>query len=84
MKMKSDLRKYKRSGARFVAWKEIAKKRSAVEKVNVYLKEFIQLNNVRHRTGLKTNTHLNLVTLVYNCTKLVNHRLNSQLQLQVV
>ncbi|OMF16151.1 IS1182 family transposase [Paenibacillus sp. FSL H8-0548] len=80
MKITIDLRKYTAPARGSKLWKEIAKKRSAVERVNAYLKEFFQLNNVRHRTGQKAKAHFNLVTLVYNCTKLVCDRLSRQLQ----
>ncbi|OMF16149.1 IS1182 family transposase [Paenibacillus sp. FSL H8-0548] len=80
MKITIDLRKYSAPARGSKLWKEIAKKRSAVERVNAYLKEFFQLNNVRHRTGQKAKAHFNLVTLVYNCTKLACDRLSRQLQ----
>ena len=83
IKISNDLRKYTAPARGSKRWKEIAKERSAVERVNAYLKEFFQLNNVRHRTGQKAKAHFNLVTLVYNCTKLACDRLNRQLQEQV-
>lgn len=82
MKITTDLRKYTAPARGSKAWKEIAKRRSAVERVNAYLKEFFQLNNVRFRTGEKAKVHFDLVTLVYNCTKLACDRLNKQLQQQ--
>lgn len=63
MKIETDLRKYTAPARGSKQWKEISKKRSAVERVNAYLKEFFQLNNVRHRTGQKAKVHFNLVTL---------------------
>lgn len=56
-------------------WRAIAKERSAVERVNAYLKEYFGLNHVRHHTGEKARAHLNLVVLVYNSTKLACDRL---------
>ncbi len=82
IKITNDLRKYAAPARGSKRWKEIAKKRSAVERVNAYLKEFFQLNNVRHRTGQKAKAHFNLVTLAYNCTKLACDRLNRLLQEQ--
>ncbi|CAM3718645.1 IS1182 family transposase [Marinicrinis lubricantis] len=82
MKITTDLRKYAAPARGSERWKEIAKERSAVERVNAYLKEYFQLNNIRHRTGQKAKAHFNLVTLVYNCTKLVCDRLSRQLQEQ--
>ncbi|MNJ63946.1 Transposase DDE domain protein [compost metagenome] len=78
----TDLRKYSAPARGSASWKEISKRRSAVERVNAYLKEFFQLNNVRHRTGKKAKAHFNLVTLVYNAMKLANDRLKQQLQQQ--
>lgn len=54
----------------------------AIERVNAYLKEYFQLNNVRHRSGQKAKAHFHLVTLIYNGMKLACDRLNKQLQLQ--
>lgn len=82
MKITTDLRKYTAPARGTKSWKEIAKKRSAVERVNAYLKEFFQLNNVRHRTGQKAKAHFNLVTLTYNSMKLACDRLNQQIQQQ--
>ncbi len=82
MKMTTDLRKYTAPARGTKSWKDISKKRSAVERVNAYLKEFFQLNNVRHRTGQKAKAHFNLVTLTYNSMKLASDRLNQQFQEQ--
>ena len=81
MKITKDLRKYTAPARGTKSWKQIAKQRSAVERVNAYLKEYFQLNNVRYRTGQKAKFHFNLVTLVYNCTKLACDRLNKRAQL---
>jgi transposase len=43
-----------------------------VERVNAYLKEYFQLNNVRYRTGKRAKVHFDLVTLVYNASKLAS------------
>ncbi len=81
MKITKDLRKYTAPARGTKSWKQIARQRSAVERVNAYLKGYFQLNNVRYRTGQKAKFHFNLVTLVYNCTKLACDRLNKQAQL---
>lgn len=82
IKMTTDLRKYTAPARGTKRWKTLAKRRSAVERVNAYLKGFFQLNNVRYRTGKKANVHFHLVALVYNCTKLACDRLNNRLQVQ--
>lgn len=80
IKITTDIRKYSAPARGSQSWKEIAKRRSAVERVNAYLKEFFQLNNVRHRTGPKAKVHFDLVTLVYNGAKLAVDRLNRLMQ----
>jgi len=82
MKITKDVRKYTAPARGSASWKDIAKRRSAVERVNAYLKEFFQLNNVRHRTGAKARWHFHLVTLVYNSMKLAVDRMNKQLKSQ--
>lgn len=46
----------------------------------VYLKEFFQLNNVRYRTGKRAKVHFELVTLVYNASKLAVDRIRKELE----
>lgn len=55
--------------------KEENKERTAVERVNAYLIQYFQLNNVRHRTGRKGKMHFNLVKFIYNACKLAVDRL---------
>ena len=64
--------------------KNIFKRRTAVERVNAYLKEFFQLNNVRYRTGKRAKIHFDMITLVYNASKLAADRINAQLNQQQV
>lgn len=52
--------------------------------MNAYLKGYFQLNNVRYRTGKKAKVHFDLVTLVYNASKLAADRLNQMLNQQQV
>lgn len=77
VKITSDLRKYTAPARGSKAWKTIFKQRTAVERVNAYLKEFFQLNNVRYRTGKRAKVHFDLVTLVYNASKLAVDRINA-------
>lgn len=77
VKITSDLRKYTAPARGSKAWKTIFKQRTAVERVNAYLKEFFQLNNVRYRTGKRAKVHFDLVTLVYNASKLAVDRMNA-------
>ena len=80
VKITTDLRKYSAPARGSQAWKTIAKRRSSVERVNGYLKEFFQLNNVRYRTGKRAKAHFDLVTLIYNASKLAADRLSSFLK----
>lgn len=82
MKITTDLRKYSAPARGSLAWKNIFKRRTAVERVNAYLKEFFQLNNVRYRTGKRAKIHFYMVTLVYNASKLAADRINVQLNQQ--
>lgn len=80
VRMETDLRRYSAPARGSLAWKKIYNKRTAVERVNAYLKEYFQLNNIRHRTGKKAKVHLDLITLVYNASKLACDRINHQPQ----
>jgi len=84
VKITTDLRKYSAPARGSRAWKNIFKQRTAVERVNAYLKEFFQLNNVRYRTGKRAKVHFDMVTLVYNASKLAADRINTQLNQQQV
>lgn len=84
MKITTDLRKYSAPARGSQVWKTIFKRRTAVERVNAYLKEFFQLNNVRYRTGKRAKIHFDMITLVYNASKLAADRINAQLNQQQV
>lgn len=82
VKITTDLRKYSAPARGSQAWKNIFKRRTAVERVNAYLKEFFQLNNVRYRTGKRAKIHFDMVTLIYNASKLAADRINARLTQQ--
>lgn len=77
VKITTDLRKYTAPARGSKAWKTIFKRRTAVERVNAYLKLYFQLDNVRYRTGKRAKVHFDLVTLVYNASKLAADRINA-------
>lgn len=79
MKITTDLRKYTAPARGSKAWDQIFDRRTAVERVNAYLKEHLQLNNVRYRTGKRAKVHFDLVVLTYNASKLAADRINTQL-----
>lgn len=82
VKITTDLRKYTAPARGSKAWKTIFKRRTAVERVNAYLKGYFQLNQVRYRTGKRAKVHFDLVTLVYNASKLAADRINAMLNQQ--
>ena len=84
VKITNDLRRYTAPARGSKAWKKLFKRRSAVERVNAYLKEYFQLNNVRHRTGKRAKVHFDFVTLVYNASKLAADRIHALFNQQQV
>ncbi|MBT2583167.1 transposase [Planococcus sp. ISL-109] len=59
IKRSVDLRKYTSPDRGSLKWSLYYKQRAAVERVNAYLKEYFDLNNVRHRTGKKRKSIFN-------------------------
>ncbi|MEQ6391320.1 IS1182 family transposase [Bacillaceae bacterium S4-13-58] len=78
VRITTDLRRYTAPARGSKSWKTIFKRRTAVERVNAYLKEFFQLNNVRFRTGKRAKVHFDMATLIYNASKLAADRINAQ------
>lgn len=79
IRCETDIRKYTYPARGSALWGKLYKERTAVERVNAYLKEYFQLNNVRHRTGRKAKLHFNMVTFIYNACKLAVDFFNAQL-----
>ena len=82
IRQSTDIRKYTDPARGSKKWNEMYKERTAVERVNAYLKEFFGLNNVRHRTGKKAKLHFQLVTLVYNASRLATDRIRVEIEHQ--
>jgi transposase len=61
------------------SYHEQYKKRTAVERVNAYLKEYFQLNNIRHR-GALAKVDFEFSCLVYTACKLTVDRLNRSIK----
>jgi transposase len=80
IKRSVDLRKYTSIARGSLKWALYYKQRAAVERVNAYLKEYFDLNNVRHRTGKKAKIHFQFVTLIYNASRLAIDRFKSNKQ----
>ncbi|MDQ0341056.1 hypothetical protein J2S00_003900, partial [Caldalkalibacillus uzonensis] len=79
IRITTDLRRYTAPARGSKAWQSIFKERTAVERVIGYLKEYFQLNNIRYRTGKRAKAHFDLITLVYNASKLACDRINLEL-----
>lgn len=79
VKITTDLRKYSAPARGSKVWKKLFNRRTAVERVNAYLKEFFQLKNVRYRTGKRAKVHFDLLVLVYNASKLAADRIGARL-----
>ncbi|QGQ93745.1 transposase [Paenibacillus psychroresistens] len=62
-------------------YREQYKKRTAVERVNAYLKEFFQLNNIRHR-GALAKVDFEFACLTYTACKLTADRLNQYIKMK--
>ena len=82
IRQSTDIRKYTFPSRGSKKWDELYKERTAVERVNAYLKEFFGLNNLRHRNGNKAKLHFQLVTLVYNASKLATDRIKLAIEQQ--
>src|SRR5699024_9165442 len=82
MKITKDLRKYTAPARGSKAWKSIYNHRTAVERVNAYLKEFFQLNNVRYILAKRTKVHFHIIMLIYNSVILDVERKNTVLNKQ--
>lgn len=82
VKITTDIRKYTSPARGSKVLNTIYNRRTAVERVNAYLKEWFQLNNVRYRRGERAKVHFDLVILVYNASKLAADHINAQLNQQ--
>lgn len=78
IKVETDIRKYTVPARGSQSYKELYKKRTAVERVNAYTKEFFQLNNIRHRGGAVAKVDFDIACLVYTLSKLAVDRINQQ------
>lgn len=73
------LRRYAAPARGSKVWKKVCYLGTALERINAYLKEFFQFNNVRYRTGKPARVHFDLVTLIYNASKLAAYCIYVQL-----
>jgi transposase len=75
IKLSSDPRKYTVPARGSDSYFNLYKQRTAVERVNAYLKEYFQLNNIRHR-GKLAQVDFQFSILAYTLCKLAVDRLN--------
>ena len=79
VKMESDIRKYTVPARGSDSYYELYKQRTAVERVNAYLKEYFQLNNIRHRGSL-AKVDFQFSILAYTLCRLAVDRLNKSMR----
>lgn len=79
IKVSSDPRKYSVPARGSDSYFELYKQRTAVERVNAYLKEYFQLNNIRHR-GNRAQVDFQFSILAYTLCKLAVDRLNKSMR----
>lgn len=77
IKVTKDIRRYTAPARGSKKWNQLYKARSAVERVNAYLKGYFLLNQIYHCTGKKAKLHFDLVHLAYNASKLAIDRLTN-------
>lgn len=80
IKVQTNVRKYTVPARGSEAYTKLFNQRTAVERVNAYLKERFQLDNVRHRGGAKAKLHMELTCFLYTACKLTVDRMNRALQ----
>lgn len=80
IKVSSDPRKYTIPARGSDSYFELYKQRTAVERINAYLKEYFQLNNIRHR-GKLAQVDFQFSILAYTLCKLAVDRLNKSMKI---
>jgi hypothetical protein len=80
VKIESDIRKYTVPARGSDSYSKLYKQRTAVERINAYLKEYFQLNNIRHRGSL-ASVDFQFSILAYTLCKLAVDRLNKSMRI---
>lgn len=78
IRMETDLRKHTYPARGSKSFKNLYKKRTAVERVFAYLKEYFGMRRTRHR-GVRASVDFQLSTLAYNLSKFALDKLSKQL-----
>ncbi|MGX7013371.1 transposase, partial [Vagococcus silagei] len=76
IKQSSDIRKFNHPARGTKAWEKLYAKRSAVERVNGYLKEHMKLNDTTHYRSEIVQVELLLIQLAYNLKNFAAQRLS--------
>ncbi|MGW8959975.1 transposase [Paenibacillus sp. NPDC055715] len=79
IRIQTDLRKHTYSARCSESFTELYKKRTAVERVFAYLKEYFGMKRTRHR-GVRASVDFQLSTLAYNLSKFALDKLNQRLR----
>lgn len=78
IRIKTDLRKHTYPARGSESFTQLYNKRTAVERVFAYLKEYFGMKRTRHR-GVRASVDFQLSTLAYNLSKFALDKLNKQL-----
>lgn len=78
IRIETDLRKHTYPARGSKSFVKLYKKRTAVERVFAYLKEYFGMKRTRHR-GVRASVDFQLSTLAYNLSKFALDKLNQQL-----
>ncbi|MFC6650113.1 transposase [Paenibacillus rhizoplanae] len=79
IRIQTDLRLHSYPARGSERFTELYKKRTAVERVFAYLKEYFGMKRTRHR-GVRASVDFQLSTLAYNLSKFALDKLNQQLR----
>ncbi|WP_342563863.1 transposase [Paenibacillus sp. FSL R7-0345] len=78
IRIQTDLRKHAYPARGSESFRQLYNKRTAVERVFAYLKEYFGMKRTRHR-GVRASVDFQLSTLAYNLSKFALDKLNKQL-----
>jgi transposase len=79
IRIQTDLRKHTYPARGSESFTELYKKRTAVERIFAYLKEYFGMKRTRHR-GVRASVDFQLSMLAYNLSKFALDKLNQQLR----
>ncbi len=80
VRIEMDLRRYAAPASGSQTWEEIYDQRTAVERVIAWFERVLSIKLCSLCTGKRAKVHFDLVTLVYNASKLAAHRISKELE----